>query len=85
MLMWKESPTGPIFFRCLMFSLSEVISSFRSLRARSQVFALLMLFLSVLLHTMWSVKCMHLQCIFTFGMMCMSAISMIFVKIMLAV
>ena len=32
--------------------MSEVISSFRSLRAGSQVFALLMLFLCVILHTM---------------------------------
>ena len=31
--------------------MSEVISSFRSLRAGSQVFALLMLFLCVILHT----------------------------------
>ena len=31
--------------------MSEVISSFKSLRAESQVFALLMLFLCVLLHT----------------------------------
>ena len=30
---------------CLCFCMSEVISSFRSLRAGSQVFALLMLFL----------------------------------------
>ena len=32
--------------------MSEVISSFRNLRAGSQVFALLMLFLCVILHTM---------------------------------
>ena len=32
--------------------MSEVISSFRSLRAGSQVFALLMLFLCVIFHTM---------------------------------
>ena len=34
-----------------VFCMSEVISSFRSLRAGSQVFALLMLFLCVILHT----------------------------------
>ena len=34
--------------------MSEVISSFRSLRAGSQVFALLMLFFLVILHTMSS-------------------------------
>ena len=33
--------------------MSEVISSFTSLRAGSQVFALLMLSLCVILHTMW--------------------------------
>ena len=33
--------------------MSEVISSFRSLRAGSQVFALLMLFLRVILHTVF--------------------------------
>ena len=60
-------------------------SSFKSLRAGSQVFALLMLFLWVSLHTMWSAKCLQLQCILPFGTLCLSAISMLFVKIMLAV
>ena len=41
---------------CLCFCMLEVISSFKSLRAGSQVFALLMLFLCVILHTMWSVR-----------------------------
>ena len=36
--------------------MSEIISSFKSLRARSQVFALLRLYLRVILHTMWSGK-----------------------------
>ena len=40
--------------------MSEVISSFKSLRAGSQVFALLMLFLCVILYTMWSGKSMQL-------------------------
>ena len=61
--------------------MSEVISSFRSLRAGSQVFALLMLFLCVILHTMSSGKSLQLS----FGMFCLSAISMMFVKILLAV
>ena len=65
--------------------MSEVISSFRSLRAGSQVFALLLLFLCVSLHTMSSGKSMPLLSILTFGMLCLSAISMMFVKIMLAV
>ena len=62
-----------------------VISSFKSLRARSQVFALLMLFLCVILYTMWSGKSLQLLCILLFGMLCLSVISMMFVKNMLAV
>ena len=65
--------------------MSEVITSFRSLRAGSQVFALLMLFLCVILHTMSLGKSLKLLCILPFGMLCLSAISMMFVKIMLAV
>ena len=49
------------------------------------MFALLMLFLWVILHTMWSGNSLQLLCIFPFGMLCLSAISMMFVKIMLAV
>ena len=65
--------------------MSEVISSFKSLTAGSQVFALLMLFLWVILHTMSSGKSLQLLCILLFGMLCLSAISMILVKILLAV
>ena len=65
--------------------MSEVISSFRSLRTGSQVFALLMLFLCVILHTMSLGKSLQLLCIFPFGMLYLSAISMMFVKIILAV
>ena len=65
--------------------MSEVISSFRSLRAGSQVFALLMLFLCVILHTLSLGKSLKLPCILPFGMLCLSAISMMFIKIMLAV
>ena len=65
--------------------MSEVISSFMCLRAGSQVFALIMLFLWVILHTMWSGKSLQLLCILPFGMLCLSAISMMFVKITLAV
>ena len=46
--------------------MSEVISSFKSLRAGSQVFALLMLSLCVIVHSMWSGKSMQLLCIFPF-------------------
>ena len=65
--------------------MSEGISLFRSLRAGSQVFALLMLFLCVILHIMCSGKSLQLLCIFPFGMLCLSTISMMFVKILLAV
>ena len=63
--------------------MTEVISSFR--RAGSQVFALFMLFLCVILHTMSSGKNLQLICILPFGMLCLSAISKMFVKILLAV
>ena len=65
--------------------MSEVISSFKSLRPGSQGFALLMLFLYVILTTMWSGWSLQLLCILPFGMVCLSAISMMFGKIMLAV
>ena len=55
--------------------MSEVISSFKSLRAGSRVFALFMLFLWVILHTMWSGESLQLLCILPFGMLCLSAIS----------
>ena len=48
------------------------------------MFALLMLFLCVILHTMSSGKSLQLLCILPSGMLCLSAISM-FVKIILAV
>ena len=70
---------------CLCFCMSEVISTFRSLRAGSQVLALLMLFICVNLHTMSSGKSLQLLCILPFGMLCLSAISMMFVKILLAI
>ena len=65
--------------------MSEVISSFRSLRAGSQVFALLMLFLCVILHTMSSGKILQFLYILHDGMVCLSAINMMLVKIMLVV
>ena len=74
-----------LLYVCLCFCMSEVISSFRSLRTGSQVFALLMLFLCVILYTVPSGKNLQLLCIFPFGMLCLSSISMMFVKIMLAV
>ena len=65
----NERLSVPSIF-CLCFCMSEVISSFRSLRAGSQVFALLMLFLCVILHTVWSGKSLQLLCILPFGMLC---------------
>ena len=65
--------------------MSEVISSFRNLRTGSQVFGFLMLFLCVILHTMSSGKSLQLLCTFFFGMLCLSAISMMLGKILLAV
>ena len=63
----------------------EAISSFRSLRAGSQLFALFMFFLCVILHTMWSGKSLQLLCILPFGILCLSAIKIMFVKIQFAV
>ena len=63
----------------------EVISSFKSMRVVSQVFALIMLFLCVILHSMWSGKSLQLLCFLPFNMMCLSAISMMFVNNLLAV
>ena len=64
---------------------SEVISLFRSFRDGSQVFSLLMVFLYVILHTMSLGKSLQLLCIVPFGMLCLSAISMLFVEFMLVV
>ena len=44
------------------------------------MFTLLMLFLCVMLHTMWSGKSLQLLSIFPFGMLCLCAISMIVKK-----
>ena len=65
--------------------MSEGIYSVKSLRAGSEVFALLMLFLCVILHTMWSGKSLQFLCILAFDILCLSAISMMFVKMMLTV
>ena len=85
--MWSQRASRCSFhmFSCSCFCISEVISSFRSLRTGSQVYAFLMLFLCVILHTMSSDKSLLLLCIFPFGMLCLSAISIMFVKILFAV
>ena len=70
---------------CLVCCVSEVISSFKSLRAGSQAFALLMLFICVILHTMGTGKSLQLLCILHFGVLCLFAFRILFVKIQLAV
>ena len=49
------------------------------------MFALLVLFLYVILHTMWSGKSLKLLCILPFGILCLFAIRMMFLTIILAV
>ena len=49
------------------------------------MFALLMLFLCVILHTMLSSMSLQLLCILPLGKLCLSAIMMMFVKIILSV
>ena len=44
------------------------------------MFALRMLYLYVIFHTMWSSKSQQLLCILPFSMLCLSAISMMFVN-----
>ena len=61
----------------------EVISSIRSLRAGSQVFALLMFFLCDFAYYVVG-KSLQLLCILPFGILCFSAIRMMLVKIILA-
>ena len=56
--------------------MSEVIYSFKSLKARSQVFALPVCF-CVIMHIIWSGKILQLL----YGMLCLSAISMKFEKL----
>ena len=57
--------TNMIMKTCLC--MSEVISSFKSSRDGSQVFGLLMLFLCVIVHTMWSGKSLYIP------ILCLSA------------
>ena len=80
---------GKIYIIMMLLLLSALLyynnyNIFAILRAGSQVFSLIMLFLCVILYTMWSDKSLQFLCILPFGMLCLSAISMLFVKIMLA-
>lgn len=72
-----------MFDLCVLMSL--VISLFSAVRAGSQVFALLMLFLCVILHTMSSGKRRQLSRIFPLGMLCLSADNRMLINILLAV
>ena len=65
--------------------MSEVISTFKSLRAGSHVFALLMLFICIILNTVLSDRSMQFLCIFPFGILGLPDIRIMFVKIILAV
>ena len=49
--------------------MSEVNSSFKSLRAGSQVFALHMLFLCVILHAMWSGTSLQMHLALSYGVL----------------
>ena len=84
--LWYQCASKCSFHRfSLCVCMSEVISSFKSLRAGSHLLAFLMLFLCVSLHNIWSGKSLQLLCILPFGMLCLSAISMMLVKSMLTV
>ena len=61
--------------------MSEVISSFKSLRAGAQVFTLPMLFLCLIVHISWSGKSLQLLCILPFNILCLSAIMIMFVYV----
>ena len=65
--------------------MSVILKLFSSLRAGSHVFSLLVLFLCMTLHTMWWGMSLQLLCILSFGKLCLSAIIIMFVKIILAV
>ena len=64
-----DVPSIGFLYICGIHVMSEGISSFRGLRAGSLVFALLMLFLCVILHNMWSGKSMQLLCILHFDLL----------------
>ena len=64
-----------VFVACLTVFVNCLVKQFVMCY---KVFALIMLFLWVLLHTMWSGKSLQLLCILPFGKLCMSAISMMF-------
>ena len=58
----------------------DVISEFNSEVERSLAFCALMLFLCSILCLMFSGSSLHVECILPFGMLCLSARRMMFVK-----
>ena len=54
----------------VFFCMSEVICSFKSLRAGSHVFSLRMLFLCVILHTMWAGTRRPVLCVLMIDVCC---------------
>ena len=81
-----------IFLKDLLISSATVIVRTRGTiwlntfaTAGSQVLTLLVLFLCMIVHTMWSGKILQLLCILLFGILCLSAIRIMFVIIPLVV
>ena len=70
-------------FVILLLNVMELLSVVAILDRPCMVFH--RMFICVILHTMSLGKSLQLLCIFSFGMLCLSTISMMFVSIMLAV
>ena len=82
----NERLSAPLHMFCLCFCMSEVVSSFRSLRAASQVFCSpYVISLSDFAYYCLRIRACSCYASCPFGMLCLSAISMMFVKILLAV
>ena len=77
-------------FRCSLYMsvlcvcMRDVISEFNSLIVGSLAFCALMLFLFSILCLICSGRSLHVECILTFGMLCLFAWRMMFVKMVFA-
>ena len=82
--MWSQCVSKCSFHRfCLCFVCRKLSPH---LRVESWITGVLLtLFICVILHTMWSGESLQLLCILPFGMLGLSAINMMFLKIMFAV
>ena len=69
----------------LCVCMRDVISEFNSEIERSLAFWALMLFLCSIVCLMCSGSSLHMECILPFGMLCLSAWRMMFVKIVFIV